>query len=199
MRHITVCLLVLLAAPALAQESQFHADLRREGGEIGQSCNGFNAKQLVGCVVTLATDGPFHFAVGSLPPLNGMGFGLAFAEHYTPNEQWRISWNADGVVASSGSWRAGAYMKFIHIPAGPGIIVRRPGTAQPARSEPVTITEYPVFNVYAQAISLNTLPVEAGQSTFSEKQTVVGANVVYPLANLAAIRPLRPSLVGAIN
>ncbi len=41
--------------------------------------------------MTVATDDPFHVAVGSLPPLNGTALGLAFAEHYTPNERWRIT------------------------------------------------------------------------------------------------------------
>jgi len=195
-------LLVLTCAPAVAQESQFHADLRREGEDIRNSCgSGFGAKQLFGCIVTLATDDPFHVAVGSLAPLNGMGFGVAFAEHYTPNERWRLSWNADSVVATSGSYRAGAYMKIIHVPAGPGITVVRPGTAPPTQPS-VTITEYPVFNVYVQTISLDQLIVQAGQGAFSERQTIVGTNAIYPLASVAALRPLRvlrPSLIGAVN
>jgi hypothetical protein len=197
---IVVVLLALLAAPALAQESRFQSDLRREGEDLKESCSGFNPKALVGCIVTVATEDPFHVAIGSLPPLNGMGFGLAFAEHYTPNEQWRISWNADSVFATSGSWRAGAYMKLIHIPDDGGIIkVVRPG-ATPAPSTPtVTITEYPVFNVYAQAISLDTLTTNAGQDTYSERQTIVGANTIYPLSRVAALRPFRLSLIGAIN
>jgi hypothetical protein len=200
MRPIAPLLLVLVAAPALAQESRFASDLRREGDDIRQSCDsGFSAKQLVGCIVTVATADPFHVAVGSLPPLNGTGVGLAFAEHFTPNEHWRLSWNADGVVASSGSWRAGAYMKVIHIPERPGITVRRPGTPEPAHPASVTITEYPVFNIYAQTISLDTLTVTAGQSAFSEKQTILGTNAIYPLAKVGALECLHPSLVGAVN
>jgi hypothetical protein len=200
MRPIVFLLLMLMAVPAAAQEGQFQADLRREGEDLRNNCGGgFNAKQLVGCVVTLATDDPFHVAVGSLAPLNGMGFGLAFAEHYTPNERWRLGFDADSVVATSGSWRAGGYMKIIHIPNSPGITVRRPGTPQPAQPASVSITEYPVFNVYAQTISLDQLTVVAGQGAYSERQTIVGTNVIYPLSNVAAIRPLRPSLVGAIN
>jgi hypothetical protein len=193
-------LTALLAVPAAAQESQFQSDLRREGEDLRKDCgSGFAPNQLVGCVVTVATADPFHVAIGSLPPLNGMGFGLGFAEHYTPNEQWRISWNADSVFATSGSYRAGAYMKLIHIPAEAGIRVVRPGAAPASRPASVTITEYPVFNVYAQTISLETVALTAGQQLFSERQTIVGGNAIYPLSNVAAIRDLRPSLIGAVN
>jgi hypothetical protein len=192
----SLLLFLLTSVGAAAQESQFHADLRREGEDIRSSCGGgFGAKQLADCVVTLATEDPFHVAIGSLPPLNGMGFGAAFVEHYTPNENWRLSWNADGVLATSGSWRAGAYMKVIHIPPR-RITVVQPGTTQPSD---VTITEYPIFNVYAQAISLDTLTMQNGQGAFSEQQTIVGTNVIYPLARVAALRVLRPSLIGSIN
>src|SRR4051812_24479366 len=197
---LVVVLMALLAAPVSAQESQFQADLRREGEDLRSSCgSGFNPKSLVGCVVTVATDDPFHVAIGSLAPLNGTGFGLAFAEHYTPNEQWRISWNADSVFATSGSWRAGAYMKLIHIPKNGGITVVRPGATPFTRPASVTITEYPVFNIYAQTTSLETLALTAGQNFFSERQTIVGTNTIYPLSRIAAIRDLRPSLVGAVN
>jgi hypothetical protein len=199
-RALAVCLSLLIVVPAAAQESQFQSDLRREHQDISGSCgNGFSPKALVGCLVTVATDDPFHVAMGSLPPLNGTGFGLAFAEHYTPNEHWRLSWNADGVAATSGSWRAGAYVKIIHIPDRPAITVRRAGASQSTQRTLVTINEYPVFNVYAQTISLDTLTVAAGQGTFSEKQTILGTNAIYPLTNLTPLQPLHPSLVGAVN
>ncbi len=63
----------------------------------------------------------------------------------------------------------------------------------------MTITEYPVFNLYAQTIALDTLTTDAGQQTFSEHQTIAGASVIYPLTRVAAIRGLRPSLIGAVN
>jgi hypothetical protein len=197
-RVFSLLLLGLYAAPALAQESQFHADLRREGDDLRQSCGGgFDAKKIMDCAVSLATEDPVHIAVGSLPPLNGIGFGLAFAEHFTPNERWRISWNADAVVAPSASWRAGGYIKVVHTPESPVIVVRNPGTTSPT-TPTVAIAEYPVFNAYVQTISLGTLTVAAGQNPFSERQTIIGGNAIYPLG-IRALRPLRPSLIGAIN
>ena len=200
LRARVLLLLALLAAPAAAQESRFQSDLRREGEDLKESCGGgFDLKKIFGCVVTVATDDPFHVAVGSLPPLNGTGFGLAFAEHYTPNERWRISWDADSVIATSGSWRSGLYMKMIHIPDRPGITVVRPGGTAPARRPSVTITEYPIWNIYAQTISLDTLTTTAGQSEFSERQTIVGTNMIYPLTRFEGVGSLRPSLIGAVN
>jgi len=200
MRTIAFVVSLLAAVQAAAQESRFQSDMRREMTDIHDGCTGqLDAKKVVGCVVTLATDDPLHVAVGSLAPGNGIGFGLAFSEHYTPNNQWRISWNADAVAAVSNSWRLGAYMKIIHIPERPGIVVRRPGEPEPDRPASVPIVEYPVFNLYAQTISLDTLTLAAGDGAFSEKQTIVGGNVIYPITQIEAIRPLRPSLVGGVN
>ncbi|HEV3063184.1 MAG TPA: hypothetical protein VGY48_33370 [Vicinamibacterales bacterium] len=200
MRSRVAILLLLLSAPVAAQESRLQSDVRREGQDLQASClSGFDAKKAVGCAVTLATDDPFHVAIGSLSPLNGTGFGLGFAEHVTPNDQWRISFNADGVVATSGSWRAGLYVKFIHIPERPGIVVVRPGDRPSDRPPSVTITEYPVFNLYAQTISLANLVVTSGQDPFSEKQTIAGGRVTYPITQVAALRGLHPEAVGAVN
>lgn len=200
MRVHVLVLSLLMAAPAMAQESRVQADLRRERQDIEDSCTGgFDIKKVIGCVETIATDDPLHVAVGSLSPQNGTAFGLGFAEHTTPNDRWRISWNADAVAATSGSWRAGAYVKLIHIPEGPGIVVRRPGDAAPSRPAGVTITEYPVFNLYAQTISLKNLTVAAGQDAFSEQQTIAGASVIYPLTQVTALRALHPAVVGAVN
>jgi hypothetical protein len=195
MRGLTCAFVLVASVAASAQESQFAADLRREGDEIGESCgSGFTAKALVGCIVTLATADPFHVAIGSLAPQNGMGFGLAFAERLTPNDRWRIGWNADAVRASSGAWRAGAYMKFVYRPPSP-IVVVRPGSGS-STTPHVGIVEYPVLNVYVQQISLPSLTVSAGTDPFSEEQTIAGANAIYPLPGTA---PFRAALVGELN
>jgi hypothetical protein len=181
MRFVLLVSMVLMALPAAAQESRLQADFRREAQDLQESClSGFDLKKAIGCIVTVATDDPLHIAVGSLSPLNGTAAGLGFAEHLTPNDQWRISFDADAVVATSGSWRAGTYIKFIHIPPRPGIVVVRPGEAAAGHSPTVAITEYPIFNMYAQTMALKTLVVTAGQDPFSEKQTIVGGSATYP-------------------
>ena len=204
-RVLALILLLLIAAPAVGQETQFAADARREGEEIAQSCSDVNLKAIAGCGYTLATTSPLHVAFGSLAPQSGFAFGVAVDEHYTPNESWRITWNADAVATPSGSWRGGAYMKFVHTPATAGVVVRQPGATGPAAA--IAPREFVVIDVFAQAIALKTLnyfgpgpeSVEAGRALFSEHQTIVGASVIYPLSGVRAIGALRPALLGGVS
>jgi hypothetical protein len=206
MRHAVALFLVcVVAAPVLAQESQFVADLRREGEHLAESCGAFNPKGIGNCAYAVVTQSPFHVAFGNLAPQNGFAFGVAFAEHYTPNESWRLSWNADEVVASSGSWRGGAYMKIVHTPATAGVVVRPAGsTGAPAA---ITPREFAVVDLFAQAVSLKTLDyfglgqqsVEAGRSVYGQHQTLVGASATYPLGGIRALGGLRMSLIGGIT
>jgi hypothetical protein len=199
--------LALVASPSSARaqdESRFVSDLRRNGDHIRENCS--ELRKIPSCVHTLVTDYPFHVALGSLAPGNGMSLGLAFVERYTPNESWRISWNADAVGSFSSSWRAGVYMKLIHTPVRAiGVGAGPAGSAAPGGSNP--IREYPVFNVYAQTISLTQAEFfglgdstsEAGRSMFSERQHIVGASALYPIGGPGWLRALRPSLVGGLN
>lgn len=202
MRTLMALVVLGWSAWASAQESRFHADLRREATDLHDSCgSGFDPKALAGCVYTLATDDPFHVAFGSIAPQNGTAFGIAFAEHWTPNERWRIGWNADAVMSPNGSYRAGVYLKLVptRTDAG-GIVVRRPGdTSRPTPASGITVHEYPVLDVYAQTISLDTVPLVANGDVFTERQTIVGSSLVYPVTQLAALQPLKLALVGAIN
>jgi hypothetical protein len=202
---LTLVALALIAAPAFAQESQFAADLRREREQVAESCGEFAPKALAGCGYTLATATPFHMALGSLAPQNGFTFGLAFAEHYTPNESWRISWNADAVGTPSGSWRGGVFMKLVHTPATAGVVVRQPGSPSPATA--IAPREFAVVDIVAQTISLKTLnyfgpgqqSLESGRSVFGEQQTLVGASAIYPLSGVPGIGVLHPALVGGVT
>ena len=125
--------------------------------------------------------------MGTIAPGNGFGAGPAFVTHYTPNENWRLSFNADAIVSTNGSWRAGVYGKavYTHIKLGA-----------------TEIKPFPILNFYAQGASLNKVAYyglgpdtkRADQTFFGMRETIVGANVIYPV-----FKPLNMSLHGEMN
>jgi hypothetical protein len=209
-----VVVMWLASAAALAQESMLHAELRREGERVADACS-FTFKSIPMCGYTLFTDHPLHIAAGSLPPQDGFGLGTAFV--WTENTRnWRLSWDFDAVgTFTGGNWRAGGYMKLVHTPhpLKSPIVVTEPGdgaasVAAPRPKTPAPFTHpYTVFNLYAQSISLSKLnyfgegndTTLAGGSLFGMTQTIVGANAIKPVYELAAIRRLNLSLQGEIN
>jgi hypothetical protein len=212
-------LLVLLCAPLLAsaQESEFQAEVRREGERVSDACN-FSFSAIPGCGYELFTDHPFHIAAGSMPPQNGFGLGAAFV--WSENTQnWRLSWDLDAVGATSGAWRAGGYMTIVHTPHPKKnpikVITPQPDASTPSQQPipvPSKLSEdfthpYTVYNVYAQSISLNKLfffglgndSTLAEKSVFGMTQTIVGASAIKPVYEWPAIRKLNLSLSGEIN
>jgi hypothetical protein len=190
-------LIALLAAvaPLGAQESALQADFRKEGERFQENCIDF---KIAGCAQLLFTDHPLHIAVGSLAPQNGFGSGVAFTTHYTPNENWRLFWDADAVATPNASWRAGAYMTAVLI-RHPKITVHQ-GAAGRRRSR-LAVQEMPVFHVYGQGISLNQIGFYGlGQGTprselgFGMTETIAGADVLWPV-----FQPLNLSLLAEVN
>ncbi len=201
MRRNLLIFLFVAGSYAHAQETQLQADFRHEKEDLQKDCSGSFFKAITGCAQDLFTDHPLHIAAGSIAPQNGFGLGPAFVAHHTPNERWRLSWDVDAIGSTNGSWRAGAYMKAIYVPReNIGVITTTPG--QPPPKSNLTVREYPVINVYAQGISLNTVDYyglgnftsRAGETIFGMQETIAGANAVVPI-----VPKLKISLFGEMN
>ena len=200
---------------AIAQENWLQADFRREGERVADACKG-GFKAAPGCAIELFTDHPLHIAAGSMPPQNGFGLGMAFSESRN-TKNWRMNWDVDAVAATSGSWRAGGYMTLVHTPEVTIKVVEpAPSGSATAASENTTkkpkrpalaVHPYTVFNLYAQAISLNKLnyfglgndTALSGASVFGMTQTIVGANAIKPVFEWTSIRKLNLALLGEAN
>jgi hypothetical protein len=198
-RNFAVLMLLCSAVGAVAQQNQkegaFASDVRREREDLSGSCG--SLKGLPGCAQTLFMDHPFHIAVGSIAPQNGFAAGAALA--YEQNtKSTRLKWDADAVGAASTAWRAGAYLKIIPTPSKSDIgVVTNPNT-----TPSLAIHTYPIFNVYAQGISLPTIlyfglgnrtPL-SNRSYYGETQTIVGANAIVPVSTKFGL-----SVYGEIN
>jgi hypothetical protein len=215
MRWSGAAILWMVATVALAQENWLQGDFRRESERVGDACNAFSLTVVGGCAYELFTDHPLHIAVGSLPPQNGFGVGLAFAESRN-TENWRWSWDVDAVGTTSGAWRAGGYLKFVHTPNEPVHVIKpvipQPGAAPepkpiPKRKPVNLVHTYTVFNLYAQSISLNKLNYFgegndsslAGASVFGITQTILGGGVIKPVSEWPALKKLNLSFSGEVN
>ncbi|MGC2161530.1 MAG: hypothetical protein WA634_06470 [Silvibacterium sp.] len=200
MRRLIVTLLLLPAAVSFAQESRTHADFRGEATRFKQSCEDFSMKKVPGCAELLFTDHPLHIAVGSIAPQNGFGAGGAYVGHWTPNELWRTSWDADAIASDNASWRAGFYYKAIHTPIEKISVITT--SSGPAPRSNLSVHPYTVFNVYAQSISLDQLfyyglgpnSLQSNASVFGMQQTITGGNAIVPV-----LRSLDVSLLGEVN
>ena len=169
-------------------------DPATETGKFKKNC----PKHIVGCVEVLFTGQPLHIAVGSIAPQNGFGAGLAYVGH-KDTDNWSSSWSADAIGSSSGSWRAGVYVKFVdtHLTKSDSTM------GVPANSGDIqAYSERPVYNLYAQSISLSKLTffgegpgtTPAARSFFGMTEHVFGGSVIQPI-----YEKLNMGIYGEIN
>jgi hypothetical protein len=213
----SVLLMILLTVSAMAQTtapqkaSAIHEEFRKEHERFSDSCLKLS---LVGCAQVLFTDHPLHIAVGSIAPQNGFAAGLALNTHHDATAAF-LKWDFDAVTSSNGSWRAGGFMKIIPVPKRTinTIITPHVGGSQPgpgASPSPtphqsnIEITAHPIFDIYAQAISLNKIgffglgpnTTTAGRTFFGMTETIAGGNAIVPFPKTGK---LNLSLLGEIN
>lgn len=200
MRGMLAIVWIMAAAPAFAQdESALHAEFRREGQKVRESC-GKGLKGVGSCAVTLATEHPLHVAFGSLAPKSGFGVGAALVGHHTPNRNWRLTWNGDGVASPGGSWRTGAYVTFVRTAVKAPIVI---SSGAPATVRADDSGEYPMFTVFTQATSLNELRFfglgpnssRSAESVWGLKETLIGGNALVPVRS----GPLGLSVLGGVT
>jgi hypothetical protein len=200
----------LLSAQASDQNesfaANFHDDLVQESVNLGD-CKHGNLAGISGCAETLFTGTPFHIAVASLAPQNGVGFGLAAAEVYHPTYcaswidftkppaagtrnacHWSLNFNAEGLATTNQSWRAGFYMSAVRLST------RRPQVHHPGEPEP----KHPVrdftgpsttVNFYSETNSLNRVyfyglgpdTTPAGRADFGFTENVTGVSLILPV------------------
>lgn len=203
MRHNRALLLLLLTGIAWGQQTPpqpnpAQIDSPNELDKLKNTCGAFNLKAVPGCVEELFTGAPFHIAVGSIAPQNGFGAGVAYVGAKN-TDNWRVNWNADAVGSINGSWRAGVYAKFVHVPTR--MITFQFGTKN-LKPNWTDLPEHTVFSLYAQAISLNKLTyfglgattTEAGRSFYGMREIIAGGNVVK-----SVYQPWRISAYGEAN
>ena len=195
---LAVVIVLAWVVPVSAQESRIASDWRREREHIAEDCSEVSGKALISCAVTLATDYPFHVALGNLPPHNGFGLGLAFVERFTPSETWRINFSTDAVRSPKSAWRAGAFATFTRTAVPLPTVVTSTGAAASN-----AIREYPVFSTYVEHTSLDRVlhfgPAAgpAVPAAFGEDQTVFGGAAVVPFGQV--LQPLRLAVSGRLN
>jgi hypothetical protein len=170
MRKLLLCLIALLACCASAQEGQLHAEFRQEFDELGSSCFHGGVKGLGGCAQTLVMGKPFHLTLGNIAPQNGFSVGPAFTHDTNFTSGWTLKYNADAVVSTNQSYRAGLYVKAI------------------PKEWQWTGDTKPIFNFFSQLASLNKISYfglepfssPANETFFGMTESVSGANALIP-------------------
>ena len=192
-------------------EGRVHSDLCREWFELHpcsqqliEPCSEFTFGHLSSIGQTLVTGQPLHIALGSLAPQNGFAAGLAFVEHKDFANEWRLTTDTDAVASTNSSWRAGSYLTAYRLPQSHSVIGVVMGTPIAKQKQP-SVQIAPVFNLYAEATSLNRLSyfyglgpntIPTGQSAFGLTQTIAGVSAILSTATATA-SPSPPSSTAA--
>jgi hypothetical protein len=156
--------------------------------QLVKPCSEFTFGHLTDIGQTLVTGQPLHIALGSLAPQNGFAPGLAFVEHKDFKNERRSPSTPTPSPAPTLSWRAGSYLTTYKLPQSNQTIGVVMGTPTAKQRTP-TVQVAPVFNLYAEATSLNRLyfyglgpnTLPAGQSAFGLTETIAGASAILPL------------------
>lgn len=192
MRIAWMVLLAILAAPALSAQTSVPAntgpDNPAESYQLEHRCFSLTFQQIADCAEELFTGQPVHVAVGSIAPEDGFGAGLAYLGHLT-TENWRTSWDVDGIASGNGSWRAGVYLKLVDTKEKLPTVQFGTKGLNP-KENLASLPERPVISLYVQTITLNKLryfglgptSVEADRSFFGMRQTIVGGSAIKPFA-----------------
>ena len=182
------------SAQGSGNESRIRSDFRREWldlhpcqKQLVTPCSNFTPGHLLDIGQALVTDQPLHLALGSLAPQNGFALGLAFVEHKDFPSERRLTFDTDAVASTNGSWRAGSYLTTYKNPQTKPPVVYM-GTPPP-QAKITTFEVAPVFNLYAEADSLNRLyfyglgpdTLPTGKSAFGFTQTIAGVSAILPL------------------
>lgn len=154
--------------------------------EVGKLKKNCPFTHVMGCVEVLFTGQPLHIAVGTIAPQNGFAAGLAYVGHHN-TDNWSTAWSADAVASNNASWRAGVFVKFVDTHLKPATPVFGTENAEP--SDFPVYTEQPVFNLYAQSISLNKLTffglgqgtTASGRSFYGMTEHIVGGSAIRPI------------------
>jgi hypothetical protein len=203
---IAACLaarFALAGMPAAAQESRIAAEFRREAEHFREDCA--SVRTLMSCAALVATGRPLHLAMGSLAPENGFALGAAFGTNYAPSETWRLSWSADAVRSFRGAWRAAAFMTLVYTPEDVITVVTNPADAPVPGA--LAVRPSAVIRLHGQTTTLNHVgfyglgpdsSVE-DHTEFGMRHSVLGANLVMPVAGFGLARALNLSLLGEVN
>jgi hypothetical protein len=176
-------------------EGRIQSDFCREWLELhpckqqeAKPCSEFTFGHIASIAQTLVTGQPLHISIGSLPPQNGFAGGLAFVEHKDFKDEWRLTSDTDAVASGNGSWRAGSYITSYRLPQSHETIGVVMGTPTAAEKKP-SVQIAPIFNLYAEATSLNRLfyyglgpnTMRTAQAAYGLTETIAGASLILPL------------------